>query len=166
MKKREISHIEELIKKADFQDNSNAYDLIYKKLLAMDNKYPSDYLLEYYKGLVCYSNPDREKFRTKWAMTFFEKSLNSEPDYIMAKIYLGYCHYDLGEYIKALEQFKSVLSKTENLIFFIKNDQSWRLVNIAEMVAVCYLKLNRLSKFDFFYQSWKDLYYKYAGSDE
>lgn len=159
MKKADITHIEKLLMEADSHNNSEGYDSVYSLLENLATKYSDDFLLYYYKGLVCYSNPDVEEFRTKWAIKHFENSLKLEPNYLMTKIYLAHCHYDLGEYGKALVIFKDILSKKENWDILFKNDQSWRVVNLAEMVAVCNLKLGRLAKFRDYYMPWKDLYY-------
>ena len=162
MKKTEISQIEKLIREADFENKSEAYSSIFDKLKEFDSKYPSDYLLDYYKGLVCYLNPDVEDFRTKMALKYFEKAFHGNPKYFMTQIYLGFCYFDLGEFGKALNNFKEVLSKKENWDALSKNHQTWRLVNLAEMVAVCNLKLGRISKFSLYYMPWKDLFYIYS----
>lgn len=159
MKRSDIKHIEEQILEADYAGTSESYSQVFEHLKFLENKYQSDYLLQYYKGLVCYLNPDVQLFRTEMAIQFLNKSLELNPENVMTRYYLGFCHYDLRDFNKSLLYFKDILSKKGNWDLLSKRHQTWRLVNLAEMVAVCYLNLGKLSKFEFYYMPWKDLYY-------
>lgn len=166
MKESVITYIESKVQEADFKNTSEAYSAIYSELQSLDLKYPSNYILEYYKGLVCYSNPDTEEnFRLKMAIKHFEKSLKINSKKIMSKVYLGYCYFDLGEYGNSQNNFKEVLSKKENWKLFEKNEQMWRVVNMTELISVCNLKMGWLTKFQDFYTTWKVLYYLHIRQD-
>lgn len=159
MKKKDILHIEKLISEADFEGTPEIYNALFETLKGMEEKYPNNFDLLYYQGLVCYQHPDIDEFRIKWALKFFNKVLELNPNHLFSKIYSGFCNYDLGHYSVALNLFKEILATKQNWIYFEENNQIWRLVNIAEMVAVCSLKIRHIAKFVNYYMPWKELYY-------
>ncbi len=166
MKDTDIKYIENLISEADFIGTSEAYSAVYDKLKVYDESYENNSSLEYYKGLVCYNNPDVEDFRTKWALVHFEKAIDLNREDVMPVIYKGYCLYDLKQYKNSLIAFKHVLSSNDNWIKLMDSNSYWRLVNIAEMIAVCNLKMTHITKFLEYYFPWKELYYLFSKGDD
>lgn len=163
MTKKDLTHIEQLIADADV---SNDYSVALNQLKDWDEKYGDDFLLNYYKGLICYLDPDTEEFRLKWAKDFFKKALNQEPTHLMSQIFLAYTYFDLENYKSALQHFQQVLGNSKNWDVLKKNQQVWRLCQMAELITVCCLKLNTLSKYKKYYQAWKDLFYQFSRRED
>lgn len=76
--------------------------------------------------------------RTKKALSFFEKSINSEPDYYISNYYLGHCYQDLGEYEQAIEHYLKV-----NQERLKKDFPLWRFVLLFELIGFCYWKIEQ-----------------------
>lgn len=159
MKKVIIDKVENLIREADFSNDSSDYQKIFDYLKELEEKDPNDYLIKYYKGFVCYSYPDFEEFRVKWAIEEFNNALELSPNDLMTNIYLSFCYFDLKRYSKSNAMFKAILSKEENWESLIKLQQQWRISNLAEMVAVSSLKLGRFNSFFAYYMKWKEIFY-------
>ncbi len=157
MTKKEINHIEQLIREANSSDDVELYNSAYKYLESIKS-IEEDYLLYYYKGLICYSNSDIEDFRVNWAIKNFKKSLELSPDSLMTKVYLAHSYYDLGKYIKTSEVLTDVFSNQNNIEVFTKNNQIWRIVNLIELFSISYLKLGWIDKFLPVYFAWIKMY--------
>lgn len=159
MKKETIDKIENLIKEADSSNSPSDYQIVFDYLKELEEENQKDYLIKYYKGLVCYSYPDFEEFRVKWAVEEFSKALEIKPSDLMSNIYLSYCYFDLGKYSKSNIAFKNILSKGENWESLEEMHQQWRISNLAEMVAISNLKLGRYNSFFTYYMRWKEIFY-------
>jgi len=140
---------------ASLDENPSEYEKVYEYLKEIA---PSSEA-EYFKGLVCYLNPDKEEFRIRQAINHFQDALGSNPDYLDAKLHLAYALFDIQEFSKAMALFLSLLYDQAALNTMVSNDQMWKVVNIMEVVSVCLLRLGRWSQFHGFYEKWKELYH-------
>lgn len=163
MTKKDLTHIELLIADADV---SNDYSAVMTMLKNWEKKYCDDHLLNYYKGLVCYLDPDTEEFRLNWAIDYFKKTLAQEPTHLMSQIFLAYSYFDLKNYKVALQHFQQIMGNLKNWDILKKNQQVWRLCQMAELITVCCLKLNTLPKYKKYYRAWKDLFYQFSRKDD
>jgi len=79
---------------------------ILKLYSEIDNPNEEDY---YTMGLFHYGDYEEKtpkdllNERTNKAISFFQSSLESDPNYYMSNYYLGHCYQDLGRYEKAIE---------------------------------------------------------------
>lgn len=98
----------------------------------------------YIMGLFHYKDYDEKTSkdlmheRTNKALSFFQISLESDPNYYMSNYYLGHCYQDLGQYKKAIEYYLKVNQNK------LKSDfPLWRFVLLFELIGFCYWKINQ-----------------------
>jgi len=163
MKKKEIKHIENLFEEADFYSNPELYNQIIRELNKVsDNE--KDALVQYYKGLAYYLNPDEEGFYLEASLKHLNSALKLDNNLFQAELYLGYIYFDLEKSKTAITFFKDFLRKCGQEL--VDNNQSWRLVNILELITVSYLRQYHYKSFFLFYDTWKLFYYSVIKDDE
>lgn len=156
MTKAQQKEIELALEAAEMSDSGEAFEALFARLRDM----PESAQTNYYMGLCCYLNPDREEFRLLQAQQQFQEALKADPGLTDAILYLGHIHYDLHEYGRALNHFNQILNHEKAVDAIIDQGRLWRLVNLFELVAVSALELGRRTSFHEFYFQWKIFYYQ------
>ena len=88
--------------------------------------------VNYIAGLVMYRSFCIDERYGERAEEYLRKATGLNPDHQFARLYLGHYYYDIGEYSRALECFKSV---NEN--YFTSIDQVWRVLKLHELILCC-----------------------------
>lgn len=88
-------------------------------------------------GLLCYFTGETK------ALQRFQQALDLDPHYYMARLYKGHLLFDRQHWDQALEAFRQVDHKR-----LIMEWPIWRGVLLAELIAVCWLKLEQEAAFE------------------
>ena len=122
------------------QNDSNNMEIVYE-CLADINALMTPILTEldendfFLWGLSHYSIPSEPTLN---ASIKFEKSLQLNPDYLPARLYLGHCHNDKKEWYEALEEYLKVDQEELRDSFDI-----WIIAKLNEQIGFCYWQINQ-----------------------
>lgn len=156
MTKAQQKEIELALEAAEMSDSGEAFEALFARLRDM----PESAQTNYYMGLCCYLNPDREEFRLLQAEELMQSALGTDPSLTDAALHLGYIHFDLSNYGRALSRFDKIIGNKKELAAVVGPDKYWRLANLFELTAVCALELDRRTPFHTYYFNWKVVYYQ------
>ncbi len=136
----------------------NEQSIILQKILAelesiSEDKRNDEFF--YLKGFINYMKEPSDILE---ARNNFQKALEINPIESYARLYLGHCLYDLGEYKEAEENFSIVDKEGFNEIV-----KDLLQMKVEEMLVCCHIKLTNLDEQSF--SEAKELINKYSKSD-
>lgn len=126
-------------------ENDSLKSLLRTDILKLYSKIDNPNAEDHYTiGLFHYEGYDEKTSkgllneRTIKALSFFQNSLESDPNYYMSNYYLGHCYQDLRQYKKAIEYYLKVNQNKLKADFPI-----WRFVLLLELIGFCYWKTDQ-----------------------
>jgi tetratricopeptide (TPR) repeat protein len=142
----------------EVENNENAYGC-----LAEINALVSPILTEldeedfYLWGLAHYSISSEP---TENSMFKFQKALQLNPDYYLARLYLAHCYHDKEEWYDAIEEYLKVDQET-----LMEEFPIWRTATLNEQIGYCYWQLNMRDEAMRFFERVRDIWSQHPHED-
>jgi len=112
----------------------------------------------YLWGLSVYSESSQDSLDDSHKL--FLKSLGSEEDYYLARLYSAHCFHDKGNYLEALAEYLKVDQER------LKQEMPiWRWVKLLEQIGFCYVKIGRLNEAVPYFESVIKSYLSYKDNE-
>jgi hypothetical protein len=163
--KKDLKKIEKLFDKAYQSDSAEDYNRIREHIQSIDN-WNTDAELLYLAGLSQYliNDNDADTIYIRLANKWFSESVSLNPKDTMARIYLVYTSYDLGDFQSCISIIKELI--IDSLDYLQENDLEWRIVDLLEILAASELKLGHITKFLAYHRQWEDFFNVYIATDD